>query len=376
MSPASRGSGKKRVRYAVVGLGHIAQAAVLPAFANARSRAELAALVSDDPEKLLELSRKYGVKHVFTYDEYDACLASGAVDAVYIALPNHMHCEYTVRAARRGIHVLCEKPMAVTSDECAEMNRAARESGILLMIAYRLHFEEANMKAVDIVQSGKLGDVRLFHSIFTMQVKEGDIRLRRETGGGTLHDIGIYCINAARYLLRKEPIEAFAWSFRKDLKRFAEVDEMMTSALKFPGEVAAAFTTSFGADDSGAYEIVGTQGSLRVDPAYEYAGELRHILTVKGEKRERTFRKRDQFAPEIIYFADCILEGRKPAPSGEEGEADVRIIEALYRSAETGKPIRLEPARTGSHPGPRQVLRRKAVKQPDLVNTSSPHPDE
>ena len=295
------------MRYAV---GHLAQAAVLPAFANARSRAELAALVSDDPEKLLELSRKYGVKHVFTYDEYDACLASGAVDAVYIALPNHMHCEYTVRAARRGIHVLCEKPMAVTSDECAEMNRAARESGIL-----------------------------------------------------------------ARYLLRKEPVEAFAWSFRKDLKRFAEVDEMTTSALKFPGEVAAAFTTSFGADDSGAYEIVGTQGSLRVDPAYEYAGELRHILTVKGEKRERTFRKRDQFAPEIIYFVDCILEGRKPGPSGEEGEADVRIIEALYRSAETGKPIRLEPARTGSHPGPRQVLRRKAVKQPDLVNTSSPHPE-
>jgi predicted dehydrogenase len=367
---------RKRIRYAVVGLGHIAQAAVLPAFANARSRAELAALVSDDPEKLRKLSRKYGLKHSFSYDEYDACLESGEIDAVYIALPNHLHCEYTVRAARKGIHVLCEKPMAPTSSECAEMNRAARESRIRLMIAYRLHFEEANMKAADIVQSGKLGDPRLFHSIFTMQVKEGDIRVRRETGGGTLHDIGIYCINAARYLLRREPVEAFARSFRKDTKRFAEVDEMTTSFLAFPGEVSAAFTTSFGAADSGAYDVVGTEGTLRVDPAYEYAGELRHILTVKGKTRERTFRKRDQFAPELIYFADCILEGRDPEPSGEEGEADVRIIEALYRSAETGRPVRIEPSRTGPHPGPRQVMRRRAVREPDLVNTSSPHPDE
>jgi glucose-fructose oxidoreductase len=209
-----------------------------------------------------------------------------------------------------------------------------------------------------------------------MQVKEGDIRVREETGGGTLYDIGVYCINAARYLLRKEPVEAFAWSFRKDPVRFSEVDEMTSSLLKFPGEIAASFTTSFGASDTGSYDVVGTRGSLRVDPAYEYAGELRHLLTVKGKTRERVFPRRDQFAPEILYFAECILEGREPEPSGAEGEADVRIIEALYRSAKSGKPVRLEPARPDAHPGPRQVITRKPVREPGLVKTSSPHPED
>src|SRR5438067_7387342 len=171
---------RRQIRYAVVGLGHIAQVAVLPAFAHALANSQLTALVSDDPQKLKTLGRRYQVDHLFSYREYGDCLRSGAVDAVYIALPNHLHAQYSIDAARAGVHVLCEKPMAVTEKECEAMIKAAEENKVKLMIAYRLHFEEANLSAVEAVKSGKIGQARVFNSTFTQQVKKGDIRLRSE----------------------------------------------------------------------------------------------------------------------------------------------------------------------------------------------------
>lgn len=362
---------RQKIRYAVVGLGYIAQVAVLPAFAKAKN-SELAALVSDDAVKLRKLSKKYEVPLTYSYQDYDKCLNSGEIDAVYIALPNSMHCDYTVRACRAGVHVLCEKPMAVTESECQEMLNAAGESGVKLMIAYRLHFEIANMKAVEIAQSGKLGDLRTFNSVFTMQVKEGDIRLQNELGGGTLYDIGIYCINAARYLFRAEPIEVFAFSANNGEKRFKEVDEMTSSILRFPDERLASFTTSFGASDISAYEIVGTEGHLRLDPAYEHASPLKHHLTINGKTRERVFPKRDQFAPELTYFSDCVINDEQPEPSGTEGLADVRIIRALYRSSETGQPIKLEDFEKAERPSMEQEIQEPPTKKPQLVRAASP----
>jgi predicted dehydrogenase len=225
----------QKIRYAVVGLGHIAQVAVLPAFAHAQN-SELAALVSDDPEKLEKLGRKYKVKAQFTYAELEEGLRSGLVDAVYMALPNHLHREYSERAARAGVHVLCEKPMAVTEEDCRSMIRTAEENNVKLMVAYRLHFEEANLKAIDLVQGGRLGDPRLFDSVFTMTVKEGDIRLNpRELGGGTLYDIGVYCINAVRNLFGAEPMEVTGFSANNGDRRFLECEETTSAILRFPG---------------------------------------------------------------------------------------------------------------------------------------------
>lgn len=353
---------KHKVRYAVVGLGHIAQVAVLPAFVHAAENSELAALVSDDPTKLRELGKKYGVERTYSYEEYDDCLASGDVDAVYIALPNNLHCEYTVRAARAGVHVLCEKPMAITEKECQRMIRAADKNGVRLMIAYRLHFEEANMHAVDIVQSGKLGEPRLFISGFTQQVKQGDIRLQKKLGGGTLYDIGIYCINAARYLFRDEPTGVFAFSANNGETRFQEVEEMTSAILRFPGDRLASLTCSFGTSDVSYYQVVGTKGVLRVDPAYEYAVALKHQLTLNGKTRERTFSKRDQFAPELLYFSECVLKDQEPEPSGAEGLADVRVIRALYRSTKTGRPVKLSAFKRIRRPTRAQEIKRPAVK--------------
>jgi glucose-fructose oxidoreductase len=373
MPRAAKQSQQKKIRYAVVGLGHIAQVAVLPAFSHAEN-SELAALVSDDPEKLEKLGRRYKVKARFSYDDYDQCLRSGIVDAVYIALPNHLHRTFAERAARAGVHVLCEKPMAVTEEDCLSMIRVAEENGVKLMVAYRLHFEEANLKAIDLVQAGKLGDARLFDSVFTMQVKEGDIRLSpRELGGGTLYDIGIYCINAVRNIYGAEPMEVVAFNSNNGDPRFRDCEEMTSAILRFPGrERLASFTCSFGAADVSSYRVVGTEGELLMDPAYEYAGELVQRVTIKGKSRERKFAKRDQFAAELISFSECILTGASPEPSGWEGLADVRVIRALYRSADTGQPVILEPFEKEDRPSLDQEITRPPVRKPELVNTEAP----
>src|SRR5262249_12284847 len=160
--PMTKPVGKK-VHYAVVGLGWFAQEAVLPAFAQAADSSELAALVSGSAEKARELGDKYGVP-VYDYDGYDRLLAGGGIDAVYIVLPNAVHRDYTVRAATAGVHVLCEKPMAHTVADCARMRQACDEAGVKLMIAYRLHFEEGNLQAIETLRSGKIGDPRAFSS--------------------------------------------------------------------------------------------------------------------------------------------------------------------------------------------------------------------
>lgn len=371
--PATAPRSGRIVRYAVVGQGYISQIAVLPSFENARKNSELAAIVSDDPLKLKKLSRKYDVEHTAGYDDFERCLEESGAEAVFIALPNHLHREFTERAARLGVHVLCEKPMAVTSGDCEAMIRTCEEQSVRLMIAYRLHFEEANMKAVEIVRSGRLGEPRIFNSVFTMQVTDPDnIRIRRETGGGTLYDIGIYCINASRYLFRDEPVEVQAVTASNGEKRFQEVEEMASAILRFPGERLASFTCSFGAADVSAYRIVGTEGSLLVEPAYEYAGSLKHRLTIGSRTTEKTFPKRDQFAPELLHFSDCVIEGRSPEPSGLEGLIDVGIIEALYRSAKSGEPEPFTRIDRSRRPGMKQEMKKPPVRKPKLVHATSP----
>ena len=362
----------RRIRYAIVGLGHIAQVAVLPAFAHARSNSDVTALVSDDPVKLRQISKKYRIPHTYTYKEYDQCLRDGHIDAVYIALPNHLHCEYAVRAAQAGIHVLCEKPMAVTEQECRRMIDAAEKAQVKLMVAYRLHLEEANMNTVQLARSGKLGNLRLFSSVFTMQVREGDIRLHKELGGGTLYDIGVYCINAARYLFRDNPTSVSAFAVQGENRRFKEVDEMTAALLHFPGDRLATFVCSFGAADVSAYDLVGTKGLVRLDPAYEYVGSLKQQISLNGKTKLREFPPRDQFAPELVYFSQCILNNTDPEPDGLEGLIDVQIVRALYRSVKSGKPVILRPVEKQQWPNMKQVVRRSPVSKPRLVKVKSP----
>ena len=357
---------KRQIRYAVVGLGHIAQVAVLPAFGNARRNSKLVALVSGDPVKRKALSEKYGVENTYSYEQYDECLKT--VEAVYIALPNSMHCEYAVRAAKAGVHVLVEKPMAVTEEECERMIAAAREARVKLMVAYRLHFERANLEAGEIARSGRIGEPRLFNSTFCTPVVPGNIRVKKDLGGGVLYDIGIYCINAARALFRDEPLEVQAVS----MGRLDEVEESVSAMLRFSNERMASFTASFGAAKVSEYRLAGTKGDLALEPAYDYARPLKHRLTLDGEMRERRFAKRDQFAPELLYFSDCVLQNGTPEPGGDEGLADVRVIRALYRSAETGRPVPLGPFAKRARPSLEQEIRRPPIEKPDVIHAAAP----
>ncbi len=295
------------------------------------------------------------------------------MDAVYIAAPNSEHARYACLAAEAGVHVLCEKPLGVTERECLVMINACERAGVRLMTAYRLHFEAANLHALKIVRSGQIGEPRVFSSVFSYQIKDAqNIRLRRDTGGGPLHDIGIYCINAARTLFGAEPVEVQGWELQSGDERFSQVQEGICAVLRFSSGQIASFTCSFGAAATGWYQLVGTKGDVCVSPAYEYSEGLEFQVTVGERTREKKFAKRDQFAAELSYFSECILRGAAPEPSGQEGLADVRVIQAILRSIERGRAIEVRSATDVRHPSPRQRIDRPAIaREPKLVHARS-----
>ncbi len=365
-------SSRRKIRYAVVGLGHIAQNAILPAFEHARENSELTALVSDDPAKLRELAKVYGVENCFSYRDYELCLRSGEIDAVYIALPNNLHADYCIRAAQAGIHVLCEKPLAVTEEECESVIKACAESDVKLMTAYRLHFERGNLEAMEIIRSGKIGEPRIFNSVFTMQVRPGNIRTKQHYAGGTLYDIGIYCINAARYIFRDEPTEGFCFTASSTNPRFRKTEEMTAAILRFPKERLAGFTASFGAEDTADFEVIGTKGKLRAIQAYDYSLPVILEVTIGGRTQRKCYHLRDQFAPELVYFSDCVLNDREPEPSGVEGLRDVSIIRSLYGSAHTAKAVKFKTVKRQRYPDLRQEIYRPRATKPKLVHVHAP----
>lgn len=243
------------------------------------------------------------------------------------------------------------------------------------MVAYRLHFEEANLRMIELVQSGRLGEVRIFHSLFTQQVKTGDTRLKVDIGGGPLLDIGVYCINAARYLFRAEPLEVSAMASRSKDPRFREVPEMHAVTMRFPGDRLASFVASFGAADRAEYDLVGTKGSARLESAYEYSRDMHASITIGERTKTIRYPKRDQFGPQLLYFSDCILHHRVPEPSGMEGMLDVGIIEALHRSTQSRRTVTISIRGSKSpirRPTLSQLIICPAVPSPPLVRSQAP----
>jgi glucose-fructose oxidoreductase len=362
---------QSKVRYAVVGLGHIAQAAVLPSFAHARRNSSLHAIVSGSIEKLNEIGDKYRIPVRASYDQYERCLQE--VDAVYICTPNSEHAEYAERAAKAGKHILCEKPLAVTQEECERMIKATRAHNVRIMTAYRLHFEPLFLEVLEIVKSGKIGEPRYFTSSFSMHARPGGIRTQKDCGGGTLFDLGVYCINTARLMFRAEPIEVIASSIDGARANMPEIDEMTSGILRFDGDRLATFTTSFNANGVSDFRVVGTEGNIHAEPAYEYAEALGYTLTIGETVRKKKGRRRDQFAAEIAYFSDCVLQGRAPEPSAEEGCWDVRVIRALYESAAKNAPVKLDPFGPERLPVSAQAGDYPPVREPELVAVEKPH---
>jgi glucose-fructose oxidoreductase len=338
----------KRLGYAIVGLGQFALNQIIPSFAESKS-SKLVALVSGNRQKAEQVADRYGVdrKNIYGYDTFDNIANNDEIDIVYIILPNALHAEYTVRAFKAGKHVLCEKPMAVTVEECETMIRAGREAGRKLMIAYRAQYEPYNLEAIRMSRAGELGTIRLVTSdhgrILDPKVPADQWRMIRSlAGGGSLYDIGIYSLQAARYITGEEPVEVSGHiSSDASDPRFREIEDLVTFQLRFPSGILANLSSSYSTSSIKRIQVFGSKASLVLDPATEYE---RHQMMVKTEKEERRVQipEGNQFANEMDHMVEAVLENREPKTPGEEGLRDVRIMQAVYRAAENGKPVSLE----------------------------------
>jgi predicted dehydrogenase len=329
----------QKIGYAVVGLGHIAQHAVLPGFSNAR-KSRLVALVSGDARKAARLARKFGAARHYTYDDYDACLADPEVQAVFVAGANGIHAEHSIRAANAGKHVLCEKPMANTLDECRAMIEAARRNRVRLMIAYRKYFEPASVTLKEMIDKGKLGRLRLMLSSFTFVLPHAKAWhfSQAAAGGGSLVDVGVYPVNTCRWLAGEMPVEVSAYAWALDPERFREVDENIAFEMRFPSGLVVQASSSFAAAKSSILHVHGEKGWATLVPAYSYTEGRRLLGEIGTREFDRGFPKLDEFALELDALSACVLTNREPEPSGLEGARDVAIMEAIYRSARTKKP--------------------------------------
>ena len=358
------------VRYAVIGAGWISQAAFMPGVEHT-GNSVMTAIVTGDQKKAEALGKRYGIERTYHYDAYRAALESGGFDAVYLALPNDQHRQFAIPALEAGIHVLLEKPMATSEEDCRAIEAAAKQSGAKLMIAYRLHFEPATLEAIRIEQSGTLGRVWMFGSTFTQPVAITNHRASHGFAAGPIPDMGTYPINAVRNLFRAEPILVSAIGVRHPHLNY-NFDDTVAVTLKFPGERIAQFTVGYGPNTVNEYRITGDKGDLAVHKGFAFPGPLSHQLTVGETVTTRTFPTLDQFGAETKYFSDCILHDRDPEPDAEEGRLDVRVIAAIERSLETGQPQVLEPYHRTKHPTPDQAIELPAITVPPLVNAHAP----
>ena len=344
----------RRVRYAVVGAGWISQEGFLPAVPQT-GNSEVTAIVTSTAEAGRRLAEFHGIERVVGYDQYDAALASGAFDAVYIALPNVLHAEYAIRALERGVHALVEKPLAACVAECESMIDAADRGGAFLMTAYRLHCEPGTVEAIRLVHDGAIGRPRLFSAFFSAQIGATNHRLSAANWGGPLQDVGLYCVNAARNVFGAEPVEVVAMKGHGDDSRFTEVEESLSAILRFPGDALATIMVSFNAADVDTYRVVGTEGEIEMQPGFRFETPTRMCLRKNGAEEVTTFPEIDQFGGQIAYFSDCILAGRSPVPNGAEGLADVRALLAIEQAAKSGMPQAIESTSRSSRPTPDMV---------------------
>ncbi|MFC0386201.1 Gfo/Idh/MocA family protein [Muricoccus vinaceus] len=353
----------ERIGYAIIGLGRISVEEALPAFGEAKQSRPVA-LVSGSPEKAREVARRYGIPEsaVHSYEDMEKLRDNPDVKAVYIGLPNAMHREYTVRAAAIGKHVLCEKPMAATVEEAAEMVAACERARVKLMIAYRCQYEPYNREAIRIVRSGELGKLRSIQAVNTQsqgQVAQWRFN-HRLAGGGALPDIGLYCLNATRYLTGEEPVDVFARTYSPPGDpRWSEIEESASFMLRYPSGVIANCLTQYDAFNDKSMTLHFERGTVEMPDAFAYHGQQMYVSQRAGSLTARTQRRmeaKNQFALEIDHFSECIRTDRRPHTPGEEGLQDQKLMVTIYRSASEGRPVEMpQPPAPTRGPDPSQA---------------------
>lgn len=345
----------QKVGWAVVGLGKFATEQIMPSFADCK-RSKLVALVSGDAAKAQRYAQQYNIdsKNIYSYDNYDAVRDNPEIDIIYIILPNGLHAEYTVRGAQAGKHIMSEKPMANSVAECQAMIDACQQADRKLMIAYRAQYEPYNLAAIKLARGAgqELGQLKMIVADHgrNLDPNEPSDRWRMNkqlAGGGSLPDIGIYSLNAARYITGEEPIQVSAsmYSTPND-PRFREIEETVHFNLRFPSGVLANCTSSYGISEVKRFQVFGSEATLELNPATDY---YQHRLFISKQineqpiREERNLEEKNQFALEIDHFSQCIMTNQPPKTPGEEGMQDVRLIQTIYEAAQTGRTIQLPP---------------------------------
>ncbi|UQA56849.1 Gfo/Idh/MocA family protein [Polyangium aurulentum] len=332
----------KKLGWAIVGLGKLALEEVLPAFGLAK-HSKLVALVSGHPDKAKKVAEAHGLdaKNLYGYDNYDTLKDNPAVDIIYIILPNSMHAEYTIRGFEAGKHVLCEKPMAPSIEECQRMIDAGKAAGKKLMIAYRLHYEPFNKKVIEMCSKKELGALRSFSAMNVQTTKAPNIRLSSKLAGGPLGDIGIYCINAARYVAGEEPIEVMGMAHQPaDDPNFREVPAGYAFTMRFPSGLLAHCDCSFQGERSSRYRVNCADGYIDLESAFPYFGQELRVSRKDGATKLQ-IEPKNHFTEEMDHFSQAVMSGKESDTPGEEGLADMRVIKAIEESARTGALVKV-----------------------------------
>ena len=336
---------KGRVGFAVVGLGQFAERVVLPGFRHSR-KAKLVGVVSGDERKARRLAKRFGPADVYSYETYGRCLEHPQVEAVYISTNNSTHAAFTLQAAAAGKHVLCEKPMATRVEDCQAMIDACRTHHVRLMVAYRKYFEPAALDLKLLADSGKLGRLKIIHTSFSIKVHPGggsaawhfDPRL---SGGGALPDVGVYCVNMARMVVGKDPVDAAAHQWTVEPEVFKEVDENIAFRLNFPDGLVMLGSASWGGAITSFFHLAGEKGWANLAPAYQFSEERRLSGRIGDRWFEKRYKVMNEVSLELDGFADCIRRHREPGPDGMQGLRDVAVMEAIYQSAREGRPVKI-----------------------------------
>ncbi|AQS87148.1 putative dehydrogenase [Neoasaia chiangmaiensis NBRC 101099] len=353
----------KKVRYAVVGSGQISQQAFMPGIARAEN-SELVALVTGDPEKADKLAKQYNIP-AYGYDDFAQLCASDDIDAFYIATPNAKHRLYAVPALEAGKHVLLEKAMEASVEDCQAIIDAQRRGGGKLMIAYRLHCEPGTVELIERCRQGDFGRLMIFNSTFGQNFSEENHRGHSGYWSGPVPDMGTYPLNAVRNLFGDEPIEVRAVGSKTPGRNFNFFDTVSVT-LRFPDEKLAHFTVSYASAPVETFTLVGDKGTVHAGPCFMFGPSIgiTYRTIIDGKEETRAQKPVEQFGGETDYFSDCILNDIDPEPNGEEGLMDVRVLAAVERALETGEAQKLEPRRRERRAEPDQVRSLKVVKEP------------
>jgi predicted dehydrogenase len=338
MSKPHESHQEKKLGVALVGLGSYAEFQLAPALQQTKN-CYLAGIVTGTPEKATRWKKQFNIpdKNVYDYKTFDNIANNKDIDIVYVVLPNSMHHEYVIRAAKAGKHVICEKPLGLSSKECVEMIDACKKAGVKFSVGYRLHFEPHNVEAARVGQKQVYGKVKIVESSFGFKIGDPtQWRLKKAlAGGGAMMDVGIYCIQAARYVTGEEPISVTAQEYKTDPVKFKDVDETIFWQMEFPSGAVSNSITSYASSVERLF-VSAENGWLEVRPAYGYGP-----LKGKTKDGDMNLPHVNHQAMQMQDFATCVLENKESSVNGEEGLKDLKVIEAIYKAVQSGGKVKV-----------------------------------